>query len=348
MRGDVQYRILNPLEYTDWDERIAGWGSDSFFNTEAWARTLHDTYGYEPCYIVGAEDGVSRLLLPMMDIRSCLTGRRGVGLPFSDYGEPVGIPSSGDEALVEFLKEVGDRRRWRHFELRCSVGLGGNVPASATFLKHTLDLSPGPAALFERLKNPVRTAIRKAEAAGMKVVFSSDPDDVLRFYRMHCRTRRRHGLPPQPFSFFEALRRYVLAAGKGTVALAFYGQRVVAGAVFCHAGDQALFKYGASDQRFQGLRGSTMVMWRAIEWYAARGFRQLSFGRTAPANAGLRRFKQGWGATESVLTYVKFDFRKREFVAGDGHDDDKGYAVARWLPLSLLKLVGRALYKHIG
>jgi hypothetical protein len=89
-------------------------------------------------------------------------------------------------------------------------------------------------------------------------------------------------------------------------------------------------------------------MWEAIKWHAERGYRQLSLGRTAPGNEGLRRFKLGWGATESVLHYVRFDFRRQEFVTDDGRKKETGYRLVRQMPLGVLRLAGRVFYKHMG
>ena len=52
------------------------------------------------------------------------------------------------------------------------------------------------------------------------------------FYRLHARTRRRHGLPPQPFSFFSNIHSEVIKPGLGFVVLAKNASKVVAGAVF--------------------------------------------------------------------------------------------------------------------
>jgi lipid II:glycine glycyltransferase (peptidoglycan interpeptide bridge formation enzyme) len=283
-----------------------------------------------------------------MDVRSRLTGRRGVALPFSDACEPFGFSGEASSQMFGALRQLAEARRWRYVEIRNGACLGSQFPASSTYLRHTLDLSSGADTMFPQFKGTVRTAVRKAQAAGVRVSFSCTLDAVRGFFRLNCMTRRRHGLPPQPFLFFKNLQEKVLAQGKGMVVTAEIDGRPIAASVYCHIGDQALFKYGASDSRFQSLRGSSLVMWEAIKWYAERGYRQMSLGRTAPGNEGLRRFKLAWGGTESALTYARYDCRQRRFVSGDRRDDDAGYAWAKLLPLSVLRLAGRALYRHMG
>src|SRR5205823_295553 len=116
-------------------------------------------------------------------------------------------------------------------------------------------------------------------------------------------TRKRHGLPPQPVSFFLNIYEEVIKAGLGFLVMAKSGSRPVAAAVFFHHGKSAVYKFGASDESFQELRGNNLVMWEAIQSLARRGFKTLHFGRTSPANAGLRRFKLAWGTTEETISY---------------------------------------------
>jgi hypothetical protein len=344
----VQWILSNPSEDAGWNDRLAALGGASFFNTAEWSRVLSASYGYEPCHVVGREGGTGVSLLPLMQVRSRLTGCRGISLPFSDCCEPAGLGGSRQGELLAHLRALGRERGWRYFELRNAGVLGNGLPLSARYWQHTLDLAPGEERLFGGLEGGVRTAIRKALKSGVEVSFSRRMEAVLGFYRLHCRTRRRHGLPPQPPAFFRHLQREVLDRGLGFVVTAWHEGRAVAAAVFCHYGTGVIFKYGASDRRRQATRGSTLMMWEAIRRCVREGFGELSLGRTARGDAGLRRYKLGWGARESELGYVRYDFRRDGFVEEEGGMADPGYALVRALPLSCSRLIGTLLYKHFA
>jgi lipid II:glycine glycyltransferase (peptidoglycan interpeptide bridge formation enzyme) len=132
------------------------------------------------------------------------------------------------------------------------------------------------------------------------------------------------------------------------VVTAHYRGAAIAASVFCHFRRFAVFKYGASDMGFQEFRGSTLVMWKAIQWYIGQGCCQLSLGRTAAASSGLRRFKLGLGASETALGYVKYDFQRQEFVSGANNDLESGFRLATMLPLSINRLIGNVLYRHMA
>jgi len=344
----VKFEILNPLDVSDWNTRLSPSSGESVFNTVEWARTLCDSYGYNPCYLSRRDGDGRSTLLPLMEVDSWLTGRRGVSLPFSDFCALIGLAADNVEAVVQELIALGQRRKWRYFEIRNDQAVPDTMPRSERYLTHTLDLTSGEQANFERLESSVRTSIRKAVKLGVEVTFSDSLDTVRGFYRLNCETRRRHGLPPQPFLFFKNLHQHVLAKGLGRIATARHEGRAIAADVFLNTGRQALYKYGASEAGSQHLRASNLVMWEAIRRYSQEGYERLALGRTAKIHSGLRRFKLGWGAQESEMGYIKYDFRRSEFQGERSAGSENGYGFVRRLPLWVLQWGGRALYRHMA
>ena len=155
-------------------------------------------------------------------------------------------------------------------------------------------------------------------------------------------------MPPQPFPFFASIQRHVLAHNHGWIVLARQGALPVAGAVFFHFGGRAIYKFGASDETQQQLRANNLVMWRAIQHYAREGAASLDFGRTSLSNAGLRKFKLGWGTQEEEIGYLRYDPKAAAFVTA--RDDAQGWhnRVFQALPLTLSRLAGSLLYRHIA
>ena len=134
----------------------------------------------------------------------------------------------------------------------------------------------------------------------------------------------------------------------GWVVLARKGSIPVAGAVFFHSGKTAYYKFGASDETQQHLRGNNLVMWHAIQWLAQHNFETLDFGRTSLNNAGLRRFKLSWGTREGAIDYVKYDLRMRRFVTARDTSTGLQNHLFRRMPVSFLRFAGRLLYRHIA
>jgi hypothetical protein len=346
--GDAAVRRINPLEDLHWDARLAGWPAASFFHSSAWARVLHSTYGFSPVYFTLGEASRPSAVLPLMEVDSWLTGRRGVALPFTDECEPLCRDADSFRRLFGETLEYAKVRAWKYLESRGGKAWFGDVPASTSFYGHRLDLRAGEQALFAGIDSAGRRAVRKAEQSGLSVEFSQSPESIRAFHGLLCKTRKRHGVPPQPFVFFANIQRHVLAQNHGWVVLARHGGVVVAGAVFFHSGTTALYKFGASDEKYQNLRGNNLVMWEAIKRYAREGFAGFDFGRTSLANEGLRRFKLGWGTKERRIDYVRYDVRTGHYVTAADESSGWHNRVFQMLPIPLSRLIGAALYRHVA
>ncbi|MGC2423919.1 MAG: peptidoglycan bridge formation glycyltransferase FemA/FemB family protein [Nitrospirota bacterium] len=338
--------IINPLSRTGWDDLVIASGKGSFFHSSTWARVLNESYGYKPVYFAFYNDEGYNALVPFMEISSRITGKRGVSLPFTDYCEPIiqGDCTIGDVTarIVRFGKSAG----WRYIELRSGVGMP--VPASSFYYGHVLDIARDEKTLLSSFRESTRRNIKKAEKEGVKVSVSGSLDSIRKFYRLNCMTRKLHGLPPQPYRFFEKIYEHAVSEGYGMAVLADYNGKTIAGNVYFHFGDKAMYKYGASDREHLHLRANNLVMWEAIRHYAKNGFRSLCFGRTEPENSGLLQFKRGWGGQEQVVNYYKYDLKLDSYVTETSRLRGFHNKVFANMPVPFLRLAGYLLYKHMG
>ncbi len=240
-------RIVNPLHEASWDASILSHQDYSFFHSASWAEVLHDTYGYTPSYFCDYDQDRLTAVFPVMEVNSVLTGRRGVSLPFTDECPPLVSDESVYPELLRQVIEHGKARKWKYFEGRGGRSLGEDVPASLSFYGHTLQLCDDEKHLFAGCKSEIRTAVRKAEHAGLQVEISQRLDSVHTFFRLYCQTRKKHGLPPQPFSFFENVYRLVLNRNEGFIVTSWSGQTPIAAALFVHLGKRLIYKLAASE-----------------------------------------------------------------------------------------------------
>lgn len=308
---------------------------------------LCTTYGHKPFYLRFYHGPKLIALLPLLEIASPFTGRRGVCLPFSDFCEPLIFDGHDSEPIITRLSEFAQERNWRYFEVRGGKTFQLLGRPAVTFYGHTLDLRGPPRELFARIASPARRSIRKAQKSGLSVEVSQAPSAIEEFYRLHIRTRRRQGLPPQPMSFFCNIQENIIKAGLGFIVLARSGACLVAAAMFFRSGKSAIYKFGASDKALQDLRGNNLVMWEAIRFLVQHGVEKLYLGRTSLENAGLRRFKLSWGAKEEIISYFRFDPRKRAWIAAQDRTSGLHNKVFRRLPLLLNRLTGAMVYPHL-
>jgi len=332
---------VNPLEHPDWDAALTRRPDFSFFHSVAWTRVLAETYGFTPVWQAGKD-----AWMPLMEVDSWLTGRRGVALPFTDECVPLCSSEAEFRPLFQNAVEWGRERGWKSIELRGGRRFLAEAPASLAYFGHRMDLAADESRLFERMDGSARQAVRKAEKDGVTVEVSQGVAAVKDFYLLQCLTRKRHGLPPQPWRFFLNIWRRVLSQNQGMVALAGWRGAKIAGALYFFMGGRAIYKFGASDLRWQQLRPNNVVMWEAIKWLARNGIASLHLGKTSPANEGLRRFKLNLGAVEEAIEYVKFDLRGNRFLVESDGIAGWHNRVFRRLPVFMSRRAGELLYKH--
>ena len=171
-RGLVQ--LVNPLEDSRWDDRLIDDLHPSFFHSSAWARVLHDVYGYTPVYFVVRNAERLQSLLPIMEVDSWLTGRRGISLPFTDECEPLCSDPAGYPGLLEEAMRHAEARDWKYMECRGGKAWWPGATASTCYYGHRLGLVDNEDVLFANVDGAVRRAIRKGHKSGVTVEISQD------------------------------------------------------------------------------------------------------------------------------------------------------------------------------
>jgi hypothetical protein len=247
------------------------------------------------------------------------------------------------------LNEIGIRQRWNYIELRGGAeNLIASIPCEE-FVVHRLGIEGDATLQRNKIHDSHRRNIQRSRREGVQVEHLQTWEAMEAFYRLHCRTRRRHGLPPQPVRFFKLIHDVIIDSGLGFVSLARYLDRWIAGAVFLKFGSRAIYKFGASDPAFQHTRANNLVMWEAINRLRETAVSELSFGRTDLSDGGLLRFKRGWGAKEIPLRYNRIWLRGRAArrVPEASRNNWRSKVVQR-TPIPLLRLVGALAYRHMG
>jgi Acetyltransferase (GNAT) domain len=345
--GALQVQIVDPTHERGWDHVVALHRDACCFHTSAWAKVLQQTYGHRPFYLQFFFRRRLAALIPLMEVRSAFTGRRAVCLPFSDACEPLVFDPEAIGLIRDRLISFAYERRWKHVEIRGGKSFPLASSSTTKFYGHRLDLRSGIEELFSRFASPVRRAIRKAERNGVSAEVVRNRQAIADFYRLHAQTRRRHGLPPQPASFFLNIYEHIAKPGLGFVVIAKQGSRPIAAAIFFRFGKNSLYKYGASDEKFQKLRANNLMMWRSIQFLARNGAAKLHFGRTECDNGGLRRFKLSWGTEEETIDYCRVDSSGRKCILAAPPNSSFHKKIFARLPLAVNRLAGAMIYPHL-
>lgn len=339
--------VVDPRNQAGWDAAVSDFSEATVFHSRGWLETLAQTYGHKPSYCVLKGEGGIQAILPLVETRSPLTGVRGVSLPFSDSCPPLG----GTRDILTLLKHalrLGRERSWRRVEFRGLADEALDGVHSLEFKSHRLGLTPDEAQLLAQCDRGTRRSIQKAHQAPLTFSVETSQEAMGSYYRLHCLTRQRHGLFPQPRRFFENLHRFMIDKGQGFVGIARKNEQAMAAAVFIRLGKKACYKFGASDDRHWDLRANHLVMWNSILHCRREGCTELDFGRSSAGNEGLRRFKVGFGAQESDLHYLRLDLKHLSVDRVTDRSADRMTQIIRLVPRWAARWIGAALYPHMS
>lgn len=351
----VLYEV-HPLEDSRWNRFLQAQPCASVFHSIPWLRALRRTYGYEPIAFTTSPPDIelqNGALFCRVDSR--LTGRRLVSLPFSDHCDLLVDHVEDQNALFSFFEQMLGRSKLHYIEIRpvrnCEVNTS-LFHSRYIYCAHEVDLRPDLDTLFSNChKNSTQRKIRRAEKEGLTYEDGRSAALLDDFYHLFLLTRRRHESPPPPRKWFQHLIECFGDALK--IRVAFKDRFPVAAVVTLRYKDVLSYKYGASDVRFNNLGGIHLLIWRTIQEGKQEGVRVLDLGRSDCDNIGLITFKDRWGATRSVLSYLKIaaDRRYLKDVLRSGDSDWKVRMARRIIshsPDRVMCLAGSLFYKHIG
>jgi hypothetical protein len=345
----VTVHTIDPLCDPRWTEFVGRHSSASVFHSRPWLEAVRRTYGYTPVvYTTSAPSAPLTNGIVLCRIRSWLTGRRMVSVPFSDHCEPLLDSPAAASAILAELKNAVDSGKWKYVELRPASAwpaLHGAIQSPSCYL-HTLDLRPAADELLRRThKNCMQRAIRRAGREGLGYESGTSERLLQAFYRLMVQTRRRHRLPPQPIQWF---RNLIDCLGERLqIRVAFKHGIAIAAILTVQHNNVVVYKYGCSDGAFRNLGGTQLLFWNTILEAKATGLTSMDFGRSDAGNPGLIAFKDRWGAKRSELIYLRWSRKPVPDVARR-----RPSGVVRQLfalmPDVVLQATGRTLYRHVG
>ncbi len=323
--------------------------------TQAWLDLVTRLYGYSviPLTTTDAEGKITGFL-PLCSMRSPLTGRRLVALPFSDLCPLLAADETSANALIDQAILLARQQKVRYMELRTGSSnvltkrpelVQGNI-----YVRWLMPLSTDSESIWSNLRKPIQRQVKKSQKLGVQVHIAQHRDDIAQYYRLHLQTRcKKHGMPAQPKRYFFELWDAFAKSGAMHLLLAEYQGSVIAGMILLASGTTIRYAYGASDERYLNLAPNDLLMWTAIELGCTLGYQTLDMGRTACDNEGLMEFKRRWGAIKEPLPYYYYPH-----MAGLASTSETSWKfrllTSCWkrLPLRIAGPLGGYLYKHLG
>ena len=331
---------------------LGGCDRATIYHSPEWRDVIVSTYGYQPTYLGYLDGSNLQGILPLMHVKSWLTGRRLVSLPFANTCGPLGSPNAVG-ALIDRALDLRAETGAKVLEVRTQVNLNPITDQRFAhlgyFITSIVDLDSNPDRVWTNFKDRnVRTEVRQASKKGIEVRLGGDEGDLRQFYRLFSSLRLKHGVPPQPYAFFHNLWKHLWPEYLH-LHVATYKAKHVASLVTLGYGRTLCAAYIGSDQAYRSYRVHQILFWKAMEMGCLKGYKTFDFLRTPKNAQELRYFKKRWNANE-----VELDYLYNPFVCGTAStvEETTKYkvmtAALKRTPDFAGRVLGRLLYKHLG
>ncbi len=124
--------VVDPLRDPRWPDFLRRHPDATVFHAPGWLLALQQTYGYEPVVFTTSPPGGELANgWAFCRIRSWLTGRRLVSLPFSDHCQPLEDSTDALQEISCFLGNELKRENWNYVETRPRDVLLAHVGSSS-------------------------------------------------------------------------------------------------------------------------------------------------------------------------------------------------------------------------
>lgn len=351
------YSLYNDFEPKEWNSYLDADERATVYHTLEWRSVLEDAFHFETAYTICLNSrGEAVAILPIAFVKSWITGKRVISLPFSQYGGLLLRDAEALPCIVSHLRTYLDRgfeyvrlRTRERFDLLASLGLKSSDYYSRCVIPLTgrsvEDIWRG----MDR--KSVRWAIEASSRQGILTYPCEGGSDVNRLNELMLQTCKKHGIPPYSPRLFIAICNLLLPKKLAKIFVARLAEKIVAVLVLFTMNKESIYAYNFSDMKYLKLRSNNALIWAAIKWSVDNDMRRFDMGISSPEDGQLLGFKMRWGAThDKVHEYLLA--RGDKVISPDRRGSLKyKSATFAWrflMPSIIASKIGPPLLSHFG
>ncbi len=338
-------RAFDSGDAARWDAFVDGCAEATFFHRSGWREVIESVFGHRTHYLIAVRGERIVGVLPLAEVKSLLFGHALSSLPFAVYGGAAVTEPQARGALHEAAVALAARLGVQHLELRNRQPTEPDWPRQDLYVTFRKAIVPDVEANLLAIPRKQRAMVRKGMQRGLKSEIDANVD---RFFDLYADNQHRHGTPPYPKRYFEALRRVFGDACEVLTVLDAAG-RPVSSVLSFYFRDEVLPYYAGDVEAARELAANDFKYWELMRRACERGVRVFDYGRSK-RDSGSFDFKKNWGFTPEPLHY-EYRLLRREAIPQNNPANPKYRAfIALWrrLPRPIANAIGPALARNLG
>jgi len=350
--------LIDPIKDPRWDKFVQNHPFGWIVHLSGWKTVIESSFPHIKGHylaLIDTTDNEIRAALPLFEVRSWLTGNRMVSIPFATISDPLINTSYEMEKLFEHAIELMNSLEIPSIEIRSlmsSLLINDKRLERLCFFKHHFIELKGNLEDLHKAFHPnhVKRGIKRAIKSNLSFRSAENEEDLLGFYKLYAKTRKKHGLPPQPFIFIKMLWDIFFPSKNFQLLFAEKDGQALAAMILFKFKGRVSVDFQVSDETYLEFRPNHFLYWEAIKLTYSEGFKIFDFGRTSPNNEGLMQFKSYWGT--EVVDLPQFFYPKEVSNKYLEWETSTGYKFIQKLcknsPEPIFQLLARLCYRHLG
>jgi FemAB-related protein (PEP-CTERM system-associated) len=347
-RSPLLVKRLEPEDRTAvarWDAFVARCPEATFFHRAGWQRIVSEVFRHRTHFLYAERAGVVEGVLPLAQVKSLLFGNSLVSLPFAVYGGVAATTPDAAEALEREAQTTARRLGVDHLELRNLRPLHPEWPTQDLYVRFRKQIAPEVEANMLAIPRKQRAMVRK----GLKNNLRSEIDpDIERFFALYADNVHRHGTPPFPRRYFEALVE-VFAGDCEVLTVVDPSGRPLSSVLSFYFRDEVLPYYAGDEISARDLAANDFKYWELLRRSCERGLKVFDYGRSK-LGTGSYSFKKNWGFEPEPLFYEYCLYRREAIPQNNPSNAKYRLLIETWrrMPIGLANWLGPFIVRNLG
>jgi FemAB-related protein (PEP-CTERM system-associated) len=332
-------------EHASWDAFVMACPDASFFHRAGWQKILRGVFRHDTHFLYAEADGRIEGVLPLAHVHSLLFGNALVSLPFAVYGGVAATTERAARALEEHAQQIAKNLGVDHLELRHVKARHVDWPVQDLYVTFRKEILPDEEANMLAIPRKQRAMVRKGIKSGLRSELDTGVD---RFFALYADNVHRHGTPPMPRRYFQALRDE-FGSDCEILTVASPEGRPLSSVLSFYFRDEVLPYYAGDDLAARDLAANDFKYWELMRRACARGLKTFDYGRSKQGT-GPYAFKKNWGFEPTPLSY-EFRLYKRAAIPQNNPANAKyKLLIATWrrLPIGVANWLGPFVVRGLG
>ena len=350
--------LIDPLQDPRWDNFVEQHPFGWICHLSGWQSVMERCFMHiKGCCLAIVDDDKQQIVaaMPLYKVNSWLTGNRLVSVPFATINDLLVSSTKQAEDLLNAALDLSIELNISDVEI--STLMSGKYIQKSFFNRYVthkrhyicLDLSL-ESILHSFHESCVQRRIKKSIKSGIIARLAVEEEDIKKFYRVYLLTRKKLGLPPQPYRFFYSLWKNFTPLNYITILLAEINGNIIGGVLLYKFKTRLSCEVLVYDSKYTRLCPSHFLWWHTIKIAKEEGYRIMDFGRTSVFSEGVMVFKNRWGT--DVIDLPIYQFSNKNEKAFKPRERSLIYNTTRKIirkcPKPIFKLMGEYIYRHLS